>query len=230
MIVEYEMIHGCPAPPVAARARRQARQRFADSPKLRQPSAAVEGKPCGPTCQESDAQRALVAKPPFAGEWHASIRLYEEIQASDETGSGCSRLRPRIDDETPISPHALAECVRQEASLWLGQGFPHEWVTELVERANVVYQHNPRFRKRLRAAGDAGPHRLLAFMRHWFFAILLSRRSDLAARLPSAYASGHDLQPSTNATPPPGPRRKGPPSRTKSPPLTPSSTPSPSTA
>ena len=209
MILEYEMIHGCPAPPVAPRARRQTRQRFADSLEVRQPSAAVEGKPRGPNRKKSGAPRALVAKPPFAGEWDASIRLHEEIQQSDGTGSGCSRRRARIEDETPISPRALAQRVCEEASLWLGQGFPHEWVAELVERANVVYQHNPRFRGRLRAAGDAGLHYLMAFMRHWLFAILLSRRSDLAARLPSSYASGHDLPPCASATPLPDEGEEG---------------------
>ena len=200
MILEYEMIHGCPAPPVAARARRQARLGFGDSLEVRQTSAAVEDKPCGSNRQKSGAARALVAKPPFAGEWDASIKLHQEIQPSDEAG-GCSRLRARIEDETRISPHALAECVCQEASFWLGQGLPHEWVAELVERANVVYQHNPRFCGRLRAAGDADLHYLLAFMRHWLFAILLSRRSDLVARLPSSYASGLELPPYTRATP-----------------------------
>jgi hypothetical protein len=214
MILENEMIHGCPAPPVAARTRRQARQ----------PSAAVEGKPCGLNRQKSGAPRAVGAEPPFAGEWDASIRLYKEIQESGETGSGCSRLRSRIEDETPISPHALAECACQEASLWLGQCFPREWVAELVERANVVYQHNPGFRRRLRAAGDAGIHRLMAFMRHWLFAILVSRRSDLAARLPSSYASGHDLPPCTSGTSLPASRREEPPSTAKSPPPIPSST------
>ena len=59
----------------------------------------------------------------------------------------------------------------------------------------MVYQHNARFRRRARAAGDAGQHRLAAFMRHWLYALLQSRRPDLAARLPSAYASGGELPP-----------------------------------
>jgi len=195
MILEYEMIHGCPAPAVAARSRRQPRQRGGDEGGERQPSGACEGRPCGPNRQKSGALQDLVGKPPMAGVWDASTRFYREMQKSEETGSARSRLHARIEEETPISPRALAESVCEETSLWLDEDLPHEWVAELVERANVVYQHNPRFRGRLRVGGNAGRDRLMAFMRHWLCAMLFSRRPDLAARLPSSYAIGHDLPP-----------------------------------
>jgi hypothetical protein len=40
------------------------------------------------------------------------------------------------------------------------------WLAEVVERSNVVYQHNARFRRLLRKCGDTGNGWLLAFMRH----------------------------------------------------------------
>ena len=99
----------------------------------------------------------------------------------------------QIKDDTEIDPRTLAEDACREAALWLGEALPGEWVAELAERADVVYQHSPRFRRRLRRAGVTGHHRLRAFMRHWLFALLQSRRPDLATRLPSSYASGRDL-------------------------------------
>jgi hypothetical protein len=90
--------------------------------------------------------------------------------------------------------------VCEEASLWLGEPFSRAWVAELAERANVVYQHNARFRRLLRRRGDAGWEWLAAFMRHWLYALLASRRPDLCQRLPGPYAAGQDLPP-----PPPTP-------------------------
>jgi hypothetical protein len=89
-------------------------------------------------------------------------------------------------------------------------------MNELADHSEVVYQHNARLRRLLR--GSAGPEWLRVFTRHWLFAMLLSRRPDLAARLPSSYASGHDLPPRAQPTLPPGPHRKKPPPSAKSPP------------
>ena len=96
----------------------------------------------------------------------------------------------------------------QETGLWLGEDFPQAWSAELAERANVVYRHNARFRRRLRTTGGVGELRLAAFMRHWLLALLRSRRPELAARLPSSYASGHELPPPEQHIPPSQRRRK----------------------
>ena len=129
------------------------------------------------------------------GEWDASARLFEEIRMRcREAGETYRPPWPtRIEDDTPIVPRAVAEQVCEEASLWLGEPFPHEWVAELAERANVVYQHNARFRQLLRKPGNAGNKWLAAFMRHWLSALLASRRPDLHQRLPGSYAAGQDL-------------------------------------
>jgi hypothetical protein len=76
------------------------------------------------------------------------------------------------------------ELVCEEASLRLGEPLPRAWVWELAQRANVLYQHNAKFRRLLRKHGDAGRDWLLAFMRHWLYALLASRRPDLCERLP----------------------------------------------
>jgi hypothetical protein len=129
------------------------------------------------------------------GEWDASARVWKEIQARGEeadmtSGPAC---RTRIEEDTPIVPRGVAEQVCEEASLWLGEAFPREWVMELAEHANVVYQHNVRFRRLLRRDGDAGRDSLRAFMRHWLCGLLASRRPDLCQRLPGNYAAGRDL-------------------------------------
>jgi hypothetical protein len=131
------------------------------------------------------------------GEWDASARVWKEVQARGEEANYTSgpACRTRIEEDTPIVPRGVAEQVCEEASLWLGEAFPREWVMELAEHANVVYQHNVRFRRLLRRDGDAGRDSLRAFMRHWLCGLLASRRPDLGQRLPESYAAGQDLAP-----------------------------------
>ncbi len=66
------------------------------------------------------------------------------------------RRVPRIELDTPIVPRAVAEGVCEEAGLWLGQPLPRRWVRELTARANTIYAHNPRFRRKVRANGVSG--------------------------------------------------------------------------
>jgi len=116
----------------------------------------------------------------------------DEAAGSDRPAS---RRRTRIEDDTPIVPRAVAEHVCESASQWLGETLQHKWALELAERANVVYQNNARFRQLLRKRGDAGWDWLSAFMRHWLYSLLASRRPDLCQRLPGSYAAGRDLPP-----------------------------------
>jgi len=138
------------------------------------------------------------------GEWDAAARLYNERQTRGDAGG--KALRPphasRIEDDTPIVPRAAAERVCEEASLWLGEPFPRDWAAELAERANVVCQHNAKFRQLLQKRGNAGRGWLWAFMRHWLYALLASRRPDLSQRLPGSYAIGRDLPPPHPIRPP----------------------------
>jgi hypothetical protein len=61
----------------------------------------------------------------------------------------------RIDPETPILPHAIAEGVCEKASVWLGQPLPCVWMTEILAHANDVSAHNARSHDRVRGGGDA---------------------------------------------------------------------------
>ena len=126
------------------------------------------------------------------GAWDIGAQLYNQMQARLREAGETYRppWRTRIEDDTPIVPRAVAELVCEEASLWLGEPFPRAWVAELAEHANVVYQHNARFRRLLRKRGNIW---LVAFMRHWLCGLLDSRRPDLCQRLPGSYAVGQDL-------------------------------------
>lgn len=100
---------------------------------------------------------------------------------------------PQIELDTPLVPRAVAEAVREEAEVWLGEPLPRRWRVELIARANTVYARNPRFRARLRRGADAGRDWLWAFMRHWLAALIQRHRPHLHARLPQSYNVGHPL-------------------------------------
>lgn len=142
------------------------------------------------------------------GEWDTAPLIWREMQKRRrETGEKGGRpwpRRTRIEDDTPIVPYAIAESVCEEASLWLGQPFPRQWIAELADRANLIYQLNPRFHRLMRSRGNRGRDAFWAFTRHWLCALLASRRPDLFCRLPGSYRGGHDL-PSPPPRPPPNP-------------------------
>lgn len=100
---------------------------------------------------------------------------------------------PRIESDTPIVPRAVMEAVCEEAGVWLGQPLRRRWVRELTARANTVYAHNPRFRRKVRAPGNGGRDYLWTFARHWLAGLMWERRPQLHARLPNAYSVGHPL-------------------------------------
>lgn len=99
----------------------------------------------------------------------------------------------RIDWDTPILPHIVAWAVCNEAAAWLGSPLPTKWVRELSARANTIYAHNERFRRRIRGAGNRGRDYLWMFVRHWLAALLQERRPRLFARLPASYSTGSGL-------------------------------------
>src|SRR5216117_657147 len=102
------------------------------------------------------------------------------------------RIR-RIESDTPIVPRAVMEAVCEEAGVWLGQPLPRRWIRELTARANAVYAHNPRFRRKVRARDDNGRDYLWALTRHWLSGLMWERRPQLHARLPNSYSVGHPL-------------------------------------
>ena len=99
----------------------------------------------------------------------------------------------RIEADTPIVPRAVAVSVWAEACAWLDEELPREWIRRLAVRADVIYFHNPRFRRKIRGQGNAGRDWLWMFTRHWLAAMILKRSPQLYARLPAAYSIGRDL-------------------------------------
>ena len=99
----------------------------------------------------------------------------------------------RIEDDTPIVPHAIASAVWEEAGAWLGEELPREWLARLIERAEAVYASNARVRRRLRGNGNGGRDWLWAFTRHWLAALIWQQRPDLYTRLPDSFNVGHLL-------------------------------------
>ena len=104
------------------------------------------------------------------------------------------RKRPvRIEEDTPIRPGIVAWCVWMDAAVRLAQALPRRWVRELTARANTVYAHNERFRRKIRRRGNYGRDYLYLFMRHRMAALLREHRPEFHTRMPSGYNAGHEL-------------------------------------
>lgn len=149
-------------------------------PRSRPPRARARFRPARRAGETSAVEAPL-------GAWDWMHRDYRAAHPNEPNPEAIWR-------ETGISPAGVAQEIWAEASAWLNEPLPGGWIPELVEHAEVVYHHNPRFRRLLRrtgGAGAAGQHWLQAFTRHWLYAILDSRRPHLASRLPSSFASGH---------------------------------------
>lgn len=98
-----------------------------------------------------------------------------------------------IAEFTPLVPHAVAEAVHEEASVWLRTELPRSWISELAAKADTVARRNRQFRRLIQRSGDAGRDWLWAFMRHWLSAKILAHDRSLHQLLPSTYASGGEL-------------------------------------
>jgi hypothetical protein len=81
----------------------------------------------------------------------------------------------KVEQDTPLRPRAVAEGVWEEASVRLNESLPRCWLRELIAEANTVYAHNARFRRCLRANGDARRGHLWMFARHWLAALMQER-------------------------------------------------------
>jgi hypothetical protein len=188
MIIEDLMIHG--SLPRSSPVRQKPRSRSVGAVRRIQERSGPQPLPAHQAC----------------GEWDEGIRYYKEHQLrraeAGETDRPTRRRLFRIEDDTPIVPRAVAELVCEETSLWLREPFPRGWTAELAEWSDVIYQHNARFRQRLRRPGDAGRECLISYMRHWLVGLLASRRPDLRERLPDSYAVGRDLPPPDAIRPP----------------------------
>jgi hypothetical protein len=135
--------------------------------------------------------------------WEICVRLDKELQTQGTRNGEPWRpqCRTRIEEDTVILPLLIARIVCEEASRWLGEPFPVQWQAELALHADMLYQRNSKIRQIIRKRGNAGRDWLLAFMRHWLFALLDSRRPELCRRLPASYWSGRDLPPPDTVQP-----------------------------
>ena len=64
-------------------------------------------------------------------------RMHRDYEASHPDAP----VQTVIQRETPIIPTVVAFAVCEEAGLCLGLPLPVEWIAELAEHAEVVYQH-----------------------------------------------------------------------------------------
>jgi hypothetical protein len=159
------MIHGC-------------------APRSWPPRSRRSHRPASHPGRSPAPEASPVVEPPFPiGEWDRMCRDYHAANPGVPVPAA-------IHLDTGILPSAVAEAVCDEAGRWLALPLPVDWIAELAEHAEVVYQHNSRFRRLLRRPGDAGCDWLRKFTRHWLGAILASRRPDLLSRLPASYAVG----------------------------------------
>lgn len=76
-----------------------------------------------------------------------------------------------LPENPALVPEAVAEGVLEEASAQHRKPLPREWAAELVQRAQLHAQTNPRFRRLLRLPGDESRDWLWSFMRHWLEAL-----------------------------------------------------------
>ena len=109
---------------------------------------------------------------------------------------------PNLEADTGIIPWAMAEAVVEKAARLLDTTFESEFakrlVDYLVEHAEKIYAHNPRFRGAVQSeanGGNAGRDYLWGYMQHWLVSELQKKfkspllRIQLRERL-GAFANG----------------------------------------
>ncbi len=135
--------------------------------------------------EEADAAKLLARSAPRPEIEHERVVLKRYVPRR------CRRLW--IERDTPIIPAAVAKAVWQEANTWLDVELPRGWIRRLAVRADVIYFHNPRFRRKIRGQGNTGRDWLWIFTRHWLAAMIRKRSPQLYSRLPASYSAGCDL-------------------------------------
>src|SRR5258706_8143733 len=116
-----------------------------------------------------------------------------EMPAPPPVRTHRNRARFTIQREAPLVPRAVAEAVREEASVWLKEELPRSWIAQLARKADAIAARNASFRRRIFGSGDSGREWLWAFMRHWLSALILKHAPKLHRRLPSSFSVGHPL-------------------------------------
>jgi hypothetical protein len=104
-----------------------------------------------------------------------------------------------IENDTPILPWIVADCVIREIELYLwpdgsqglrGPNTSDDLADKLADKANHIYQSNPHFRKAIQSKrGNYGRDYLYSFMRHWVASECISR----GLKVPASFANGAPL-------------------------------------
>ncbi|HSX23393.1 MAG TPA: hypothetical protein VLE97_11520 [Gaiellaceae bacterium] len=114
-----------------------------------------------------------------------------------KTTAKTARSVGRIEGDTPILPHIVADAVIGEIErctpLELSAAEERDLADRLADRANAIYANNDRFRRKIRARGNAGRDALYAFMRHWIASELKKTRPRVFAQLPQRFMVGEEL-------------------------------------
>jgi len=106
-----------------------------------------------------------------------------------------------IEDETAILPHVIADVVVRELIDWARNdqhidkplGGADAAVDYLADRAQQCYEHDDRFRKTIRSAGNRGRDQLYIWSRHWLAGYAKDHWYDLYRLLPESYKVGREL-------------------------------------
>ena len=106
-----------------------------------------------------------------------------------------------IEADTSIMPDMLAETVCEDAARLLDiPAVDERLVGYLVDYANTVYSHNPRFRKKVRSEanhGNAGRDYLYMYMCHWIAGELVKKGASRHLLVDSGFSLGKLLTPSS---------------------------------
>lgn len=92
-----------------------------------------------------------------------------------------------------LLPWAVAESICAEAGRYLGVDVPRRRAEWLTRKAEICFQRNAKFRKKMRSPGEGSLQYLRMFMRHWLASMLKLERPDLFQRLPDDYVLGRAL-------------------------------------
>lgn len=95
---------------------------------------------------------------------------------------------PKIEDDTLLLPHVIADCVCREAAHFAKSEVPMTFADGLAARAETVYANHPAWRRKLRRSD--GRDVLAAFMRHWLAAALRAQQPAVFRALPQRFANG----------------------------------------
>jgi hypothetical protein len=102
----------------------------------------------------------------------------------------------RIEAETILLTCLIADRVVQELSRFLGVDLDtgdHELANKLIERAERIYEANPRFRRSMKQR--SGRDDLYMWMRHWLSGEVSDCRPDLSLRIPDDFKRGLEIRP-----------------------------------